>query len=245
MQTIPARWFHTGRLKPIRLIVIHCTVTNENPTGAEAVARAFARGDRKASAHRVVDSDSIVQCVKDSDTAFAAAGANSDGLHLELVGLPDQTVAQWTDPFSTAMLTRAGPTIREWATENTIPYQWLTIPEVADGTTRGFCTHHDVSRAFPNVSTGHWDPGPNFPKTYAMGVWHPITPPPPTPPPGDDMFSYHTASGTTVIVASGKQVEVTGDVLENTVRSKPTHIGIVGSDDAARFAKAFGDVIRG
>lgn len=171
MQTIQARWFHTGRLKPVRLICVHCTVSGESGTGAEAVAHYFARGERKASAHRVSDNNSTVICVADGDTAFAAAGANSDGIHLELVGMPDQSTAQWLDAFSDAMLREAGATIREWASEYDIPLRWLTIAEVADGRTRGLCTHADVSKAFPAVSTGHWDPGPNFPKDEALRLW--------------------------------------------------------------------------
>ena len=175
---VPAKWFHAGRLKPIRLVVLHCTVSPDSRTGAEAVANYFARGERRASAHRVCDSDSTVICVKDEDTAFGAAGANSDGLHLELIGLPDQTTAQWLDSFSDAMLREAGSTIREWCAKYAIPMRWLTIAEVADGRTKGLCTHHDVSRAFPAVSTGHWDPGPNFPKQEALRLWGAGTQPP-------------------------------------------------------------------
>jgi hypothetical protein len=173
MQTSLARWFHEGRLKPVRLIVVHCTVSPEMGTGAEGVANYFKTGTRKASAHRVCDNDSTVLCVRDLDTAFAAAGANSDGLHLELVGYPDQSSDQWLDTFGRSMLQQAGSTIREWAAEFHIPHRWLTVAQVADGKTAGFCTHHDVSRAFPDVSTGHWDPGPNFPKTQAMALWFP------------------------------------------------------------------------
>ncbi len=175
METIPAKWFHEGRLKEVRLIVLHCTVSKEMGTGAEAVARYFAAGTRKASAHRTADNNSTVISVKDEDTAFAAAGANSDGLHLELVGQPDQTAVQWLDPYSQAELFQAGLTVREWSRDYDIPLRWLTIAQVADGHTKGLCTHHDVSRAFPAVSTGHWDPGPNFPKDEALRIWTPDT----------------------------------------------------------------------
>jgi hypothetical protein len=181
METIPAKWFHAGRTKPVRLIVIHCTVSREVGTGAEAVARYFQAGTRKASAHRVCDNDSTVLCVKDQDTAFAAAGANSDGLHLELVGMPDQSAAEWLDPYSRSELFQAGLTVREWARDFSIPLRWLTVAEVADGRTKGLCTHADVSKAFPKVSTGHWDPGPNFPKDEALRIWTPGTPEPEEP----------------------------------------------------------------
>ena len=177
MEKIPAKWFHKGRrgVAP-RLIVIHATVSREVGTGAEAVAQYFARGERKASAHRTADNNSTVISVADEDTAFAAAGANQDGLHLELVGMPDQSAVQWLDPYSQAELFQAGLTVREWARDYDIPLRWLSVAEVADKRTKGLCTHHDVSRAFPAVSTGHWDPGPHFPKAEALRIWTPDHP---------------------------------------------------------------------
>lgn len=165
--SIAARWSYSGRQgRHPRLIVIHCTVSPEMGTGAEAVALYFSRlpATNKASAHKVVDDDSVVTCVADEDTAFGAAGANSDGLHLELVGLPTQTREEWQDKFSTHELALAQTVVDEWSTKFDIPLRWLTVAEVADGVTKGMCTHADVSAAFPKVSTGHWDPGPEFPK---------------------------------------------------------------------------------
>lgn len=191
MRFVPARWYRSGRVKAIRLIVIHCTVSPESSGGAEAVARYFAAGERRASAHRTADSDSTVMSVQDSDTAFAAAGANADGIHLELVGYPDQSAEEWLDDFSLAMLIEGGKSVREWSAEYDVPLRWLTVDEVADGVTRGLCTHADVSAAFPEVSTGHYDPGANFPKALALELWLPPAPPAPKPAPikeYDDMY---------------------------------------------------------
>lgn len=217
MKFVPARWFHEGRRKPVRLIVIHCTVSRELATGAEAVAAYFARGERRASAHRTADSNSIVKSVRDDDTAFAAAGANADGLHLELVGLPTQSDLEWRDSYSTAMFNVARPTIREWADEFSIPYRWLTVDQVAGGVTKGFCTHADVSRAFPEVSTGHWDPGPNFPKAYVMNLW---CPPSPSPFKDDDMaFTLISpTSGVTWLIEPGAMTKVPNADLDNVAK---------------------------
>jgi N-acetyl-anhydromuramyl-L-alanine amidase AmpD len=175
---ILAKWFYKGRQgKKVRLIVLHCTVSGEIGTGAEAVAHYFARGERKASAHCAVDNNSTVGCVQDEDTAFAAAGANNDGWHVEIVGQPDQTAQQWADAFSEAALERAAVLCRDRATKFGIPLRWLTIAELAAGKA-GFCTHADVSAAFPKVSTGHWDPGPNFPKQHFMDLVRGIAPAP-------------------------------------------------------------------
>jgi hypothetical protein len=165
---VRARWQRAGRRKAIRLIVVHCTVSPEMGTGAEAVARYFSTTDRKGSAHKVGDSNSVVDCVRDGDTAYGAAGANDDGLHFELVGMPDQSLAQWLDPFSQSMFETVGPDIREWMQRYGIPGRWLTAGQIRDGRTSGFCTHADVQAVFP--STGHWDPGPNFPHSHFLHV---------------------------------------------------------------------------
>lgn len=176
--TIPAKWSRSGRQgKKVRLLVAHCTVSKEMGTGAEAVAKYFAAGTRKASAHVVGDNNSVVSCVPDSDTAFAAAGANNDGWHFEFVGMPDQTAAQWDDEFSRDMLRRAAPYWRDRAKAWGIPLRWLTVAQVRAGEA-GLCTHDDISKAYPEVSTGHWDPGPYFPKAEFLELLVKGTDPP-------------------------------------------------------------------
>lgn len=172
---VEARWFYAGRTKTIRVIVVHCTVSSEMGTGAEDVARYFANlpSNKKASAHKVADNDSVVTCVNDQDTAFGAAGANADGLHLELVGQPTQTREEWLDAYSTHELAIGLTVVREWSDTHDIPLRWLTIAEVADGISRGVTTHADVSKAFPKVSTGHWDPGPDFPRDVFLSATSP------------------------------------------------------------------------
>lgn len=251
METIRAKWFYVGRQKAIRLMVIHCTVSPEMGTGAEQTAHYFQTIDRKASAHRVCDNNSTVLCVRDEDTAFGAAGANADGIHLELVGQPDQTTVQWLDPYSRAELIQAAPTIREWSAEWGVPLRWLSVAEVADGHTRGLCTHNDVSLAFPDVSTGHWDPGPNFPKAEALRIWAPDAPPSPMPPPAqepteEDPVLYIRASkpDQKLLVANGAVMVAHGALATAT----PTTPTLLVDDrmwnftiDTAKFAGKFLD----
>ena len=244
MLSIPAKWFHVGRTKPIRLIVVHCTVSGESGTGAEAVARYFARGDRRASAHRVADNNSTVICVRDEDTAFAAAGANSDGIHMELVGMPDQSEAQWLDGFSKAMLFQAGLSIREWSREYGVPLRWLTVAQVRDGRTKGLCTHGDVSLAFPDVSTGHYDPGPHFPKTEALEIWTPQPDPEPVPPAAaleDSMLITRQDDATQALLFLGGKLFKghNGAVKGNAETPKVA----VDADVWGDLIKAFGPVI--
>lgn len=49
-------------------------------------------------------------------------------------------------------------------------FRWLSLREVADGHTKGFCTHNDISTApWPSrPGTDHWDPGTGYPYDVQM-----------------------------------------------------------------------------
>ena len=115
-----------GRLAPIRLIVIHTMEVPETNSAAESVGRAFADPARRVSAHVGVDTDSTVRYVSDDDTAWAAPGANADGLQIELAGRAGQTTGQWADAPSRAILERAAQQVATWCRAYGIPPRWLT-----------------------------------------------------------------------------------------------------------------------
>lgn len=157
---IAARWFTKTNGRTIRVLVLHVMVAPEKPETAEAVANMFALGRRRASAHKCFDDNSMVTCVRDMDVAWAAAGANHDGLHYELAGYPQQSAQEWKDPYSLAMIDRVAQQVAKDAREYGIPIRRLTVAQVKDGISMGITHHADVEAAFP--STGHWDVGPNF-----------------------------------------------------------------------------------
>lgn len=161
MQTILAKWFYPTRLKSIRLIVVHDMEFPVRDTAAEECARFFANSIRKASAHVAVDTNSAVRCVPDEATAWAAPGANSDGLHIELCGYARFTREEWLSGDNLLVLKQAALVVADWATKYDIPVEHLSVGQVKDGKTRGICGHADVTEAF-HEST-HTDPGPNFP----------------------------------------------------------------------------------
>lgn len=163
---VQARHYHAGRLKPIRLVCVHATAGSEGNSSAEGVARYFQTTDREASAHYVCDSDSGVDCVKESDTAWAAKGANADGLHVEICGQATQTAAQWADVVSLKTLERAANKVAYWCRKYDLPVRYLTVEQIRDGKSRGITFHADVDKALP--STGHTDPGKNFPRTQFL-----------------------------------------------------------------------------
>jgi N-acetyl-anhydromuramyl-L-alanine amidase AmpD len=160
---IPAKHFTSLKGKPpreVRLLVLHDMEYTEKLTAAEDVARYFAITDTKASAHICVDADSIVQCVKDRDVAWAAPGANNDGIQIELAGYARQTAKEWADPYSVMVLERAAKAVAQYCRKYNIPVRRLSNGELQAGE-RGIVSHSQVSEVYHK--SDHTDPGPGFP----------------------------------------------------------------------------------
>ncbi len=159
---IQARHYTPVASREIDLIVVHTMESDEKPDTAEVVANWFAGTSApQASAHFCIDANSIVQCVHDHDVAWAAPGANHNGLHFEHAGRASQRLSDWTDAYSTAELLRSAELAAKKATLHGIPIRRLT-PSQLRGGKRGFVGHIDVTNAFSG-GVGHTDPGPNFP----------------------------------------------------------------------------------
>jgi len=162
--TIPfvqARNYTPANRTHIKWIMIHTMEASEKPGTAEAVASWFAGPSApRASAHYCVDNDSIVQCVRDQDVAWACGGANRFGLHIELAGRAAQDAAGWADDYSKQMLARAVGLCKDLAREWSIPVVKLS-PQQMRGGVSGFVGHIDGTIAFRKST--HVDPGKSFP----------------------------------------------------------------------------------
>jgi hypothetical protein len=161
MQFVQAKWYTKTDGRDVRLQVIHDMEAKETSSTAEAVAHDFATTTTKKSAHYCYDDDSTVQCVRDQDVAYAAPGANHDGLHHELAGFARQLDQEWRDKFSLAMLARVAVNVAKKCEANNNPKTWLSDAEVLAGK-RGICDHWTITRVYKK--TTHTDVGPNFPK---------------------------------------------------------------------------------
>jgi N-acetyl-anhydromuramyl-L-alanine amidase AmpD len=158
-----ARWFtsipHASPRK-VRVIVIHDMEAPETTHTAEDVANYFATTPTKASAHICVDNDSIIQCVADSDVAWAAPGCNNDGIQIEMAGYGNQSPEQWLDVYSIQMLGLAANATAQYCLKFGIPARHLTNAQLMAGA-RGIVGHNQVSEVYK--LSDHTDPGPNFP----------------------------------------------------------------------------------
>lgn len=148
--------------RKIDLIVIHTMEAPDKPETAENVAAWFAGPDApKASCHYCIDTDSVVQCVRDRDVAWHAPGGNSRGIGLEHAGYARQTAEDWKNPYNLAMLVRSAKLSARLCRLYNIPVEHRTVDELKSKM-RGFCGHVDITNAFNN-GIGHPDPGKSFP----------------------------------------------------------------------------------
>jgi N-acetyl-anhydromuramyl-L-alanine amidase AmpD len=144
----------------IDVIVLHTMEFPETPDAAERVAHYFQTTSREVSAHYNVDNNSVVQCVREDDVAYAAPGNNWNGIQIEQSGFARQTAAGWNDAYSKALLERTARLIAEITKRYAIPIVPLDAADLrADR--RGVTTHVAVSRAWGR--SDHTDPGRAFP----------------------------------------------------------------------------------
>lgn len=165
---IPARDFRKvppGR--KVNKIVIHDMEAPERADTAENIARYFQRPDRPSSAHICVDSDSIVQSVRDSHIAFAAPGANHDGIQIELAGYANQKMRDWLDQYGVPLLANAAYATAQYCLKYDLPIRKLSAREVKAGE-RGICGHADVTEAYRE--SNHTDPGKDFPWDFFISL---------------------------------------------------------------------------
>lgn len=156
----------------IDLIVLHSMESPEKPGTARGVANWFAGETApQASAHYLIDPSETIRSVLDEEIAWGAPGANARGVHIEHAGRASQSVADWGDEDSMAILQRsidvAEALCRKWSIPAVL-VQPEGITGYLAGASRGITTHALVSKAYPGRGD-HWDPGPNFPIAWYVG----------------------------------------------------------------------------
>lgn len=162
------QWLHGVPPRTVvKWVVLHATDTAETPARAEACATYFANLEsRKASAHYVVDCDTIVQCVREDAVAYHAKGANKFGVGIEHAGLARQTRAEWLDDYGLKMLHLSADLVAGVCVRWGVPVQFVDAAGLKRGT-RGITTHSECVKAFGG---SHHDPGPGFPMDYYLGL---------------------------------------------------------------------------
>lgn len=173
MRFIQAANFTPAHNRDITLLIIHDMEYPERITAAEDVAHYFhnqPKNDNGSSAHYCIDENSIVRSVRDHDIAWAAPGANNDGLHFELAGYSKQNRKDWGDDYSKQMLELAAELVARKAHYYHIRPRKLNGDDIRAGRS-GIAGHKNVTAAFPTLGS-HTDPGDNFPWGHFMHRVH-------------------------------------------------------------------------
>jgi hypothetical protein len=166
----PASWEDVNRTS-VQFIVIHDTEGSSHAQSAEDGAAYDARRTDGTSTHYFVDNDSIVQCVRTNDVAYAAFwNGNQKGIQYELCAKASFSKATWLDSgYGLPMLQRAAVQVARDCKKWGIPVRKITSSQMAAGQ-KGICGHGDVSVAYPQDNGDHTDPGPNFPWTEFIAM---------------------------------------------------------------------------
>lgn len=163
---VQARNYTPAQRGAIDLIVLHSAENSERHWAARNVAHWFQQPESRSSAHFVVDDTEVVQCVREEDVAWAAPGANHNGIHVEHCGRASQDDSGWRDSYSAAMLARSIELCADICRRWSIPVTLVTVTGLLSRN-RGICTHDAVSRAFRRST--HTDPGRAFPLSWFVG----------------------------------------------------------------------------
>lgn len=155
------RYERLGSKPRIKCIVIHTMEAAEHPNTAENCATWFAGPHApRASCHFCVDENSIVQCVKEKDTAWHAPGVNHCSIGIEHAGYAKQEAPEWDDEYSRNMLTLSAMLVARLCKRYGIPIKFATAEDLKRNPV-GITYHSCVSDAFKR--SNHYDPGKHFP----------------------------------------------------------------------------------
>lgn len=152
----PAKNYSKGGNKPINRIVIHSTVGPTKKGSAQKIADYFKRTTRSASAHYVVDEDTVLQVVLDGDVAYHAP-PNRHSIGIEMCDYPvPRGKKRWDDAEHKKMFRLTARLTAELCLAYDIPVVLLNAKQLRAGR-RGITTHAEVGKAWG--LTSHWDPG--------------------------------------------------------------------------------------
>lgn len=187
-----------NRSGPVELVVLHDMEAPDRQGVAWNIGAYFNRGTG-SSAHYGVDSWETVGYLDERHVAWAAPGANHNGVNIEQTGYASWTRDQWLQ--AGAMIRRSALLTADICKRSSLPVRLLTDDELANGA-KGICHHLQVSRVFKR--SDHWDTGYAFPfdvfMSHATGA---AIKPDPLPFPEDDVVQAYLDTNNTIWYHSG------------------------------------------
>jgi hypothetical protein len=160
---------HSGTrpLSAIDLIVLH-DIESTNQTGAaEGAGSWFENQASGGSTQYGIDNDSIQQYLADNVICWGAPYANTNGLHIEQMGVASWSESQWKSRAK-GTLDRTAWLIAKKSQKLGIPIRTLSDKQVRSGS-KGIVTHAQLTRVH-GISGGHTDPGKGYPLGYVLDL---------------------------------------------------------------------------
>jgi N-acetyl-anhydromuramyl-L-alanine amidase AmpD len=181
---LQAKYYTASAMGAIKYIVVHTMEMAQTDQTAENCANYFAFNvdeNHKSSAHYCIDSNTIMQCVHDSDEAWGVIGTdtqsgvsiNTEALHFEhagcagtVPGIP-ASPTDWSNAYTQKMMALSAQLTAKKARQFGIPTVHLSVADIQSGQ-RGFVGHDDLNAAWHGGD--HSDPGPNWPWATYMAL---------------------------------------------------------------------------
>lgn len=168
MRTVSNSSSYPSRTGGVRLVVVHTAETPCEEGRAYNIAAYLANPAVRASAHYVVDPGETVAQVPEEGTAWAAPGANSDGIQIEQAAYAGYSADDWQGADQQRMLrTQLAPLVADLCSRHGLPAVWLSADDLLAG--RAGVTDHNTVNAAYGLSD-HWDCGPSFPAAEFIGM---------------------------------------------------------------------------
>lgn len=147
---------HHGGSQTPKAIVMHATVSSDNPGTARSIAEWWHGASSPiTSAHYVVDPKEIVQCVGDRTIAYHC-GYNTGSISIEMCDEQTGPASRWNDADSTAIVKSAARLAAELCLAYGIEPVRPTVAQLKAKGPHGIYGHNDSRLAFGN--TTHTDP---------------------------------------------------------------------------------------
>jgi hypothetical protein len=152
------------RLSEVHLYVLHDMENADEFKAAEETGSFFESRTAQGSSHFGVDDDTIEQYMRLTEIPWGAPRANTDGIHIEQMGLAAWSRQQW-------LLRAAGTLVNTaWLLaflygKTKLPLRVLSDHELAAGDA-GVTTHRQITRVLGGGT--HTDPGAGYPLGYVV-----------------------------------------------------------------------------
>lgn len=155
---------HKGDYQVPRAIVIHGTVSHDDPGTARQIAYWWhGPSSPQTSAHYIVDPKETIQCVGDHAVAFHC-GHNTGSIGVELCDEQTGPANRWDDADSQAILARSARLVAQLCAAYGIEPRRPSIADLKAKGPHGIYGHNDSRLAFGN--TNHSDP-----RDFPWGHW--------------------------------------------------------------------------